>query len=160
MTKCNLRISPTKTVICPKYTTILGWVWYQGKLSASPHRVAVLSSCPPPTTIKSMHSFIGSYKVFSRVLPYCSSLIAPLKCSISGLQSQDKLALDNSLLHWFQIAKQPLTSTKAITLSCSSDTLWIVTNGSNCYKRIHNKMWSWRYAVCFLGQTSLPCRYF
>ena len=46
--KCNLKLSPTKTIICPRSTTILGWVWSQGSLSASPHRVAVLSKCPPP----------------------------------------------------------------------------------------------------------------
>ena len=25
--RCNLRLSPTKTVICPKTTSILGWIW-------------------------------------------------------------------------------------------------------------------------------------
>ena len=69
--KCNL--SPTKIVICPKSTTILGWVWSEGQLSASPHRVAFLSSCPPPITVKGMRSFVGSYKVLSRVIPDCSS---------------------------------------------------------------------------------------
>ena len=24
---CNLRFSPCKTVICPRSTTILGWIW-------------------------------------------------------------------------------------------------------------------------------------
>ena len=33
---CNLCLSPTKTIICPKSTTILGWIWSQGTLSASP----------------------------------------------------------------------------------------------------------------------------
>ena len=41
--RCNLRLSPTKTVICPRSTTILGWIWSQGRLSASPHRIAVLT---------------------------------------------------------------------------------------------------------------------
>ena len=77
--RCNLRLSPTKTVICPKSTTILGWVWSQGSLSASPHRVAVLSSCPPPTSVKGMRSFIGSYKVLGRVLPGCAALVDPLR---------------------------------------------------------------------------------
>ena len=44
--KCNLKLSPSKTIICPRSTTILGWVWTQGRLSASPHRVAVLSNVP------------------------------------------------------------------------------------------------------------------
>ena len=44
LNRCNLRLSPTKTIISPKSTTILGWIWSQGTLSASPHRIAVLSS--------------------------------------------------------------------------------------------------------------------
>ena len=36
--KSNLK-SHSKTVICPRSTTILGWIWTQGVLSASPHRV-------------------------------------------------------------------------------------------------------------------------
>ncbi|KXJ10870.1 Transposon Ty3-G Gag-Pol polyprotein [Exaiptasia diaphana] len=128
--KCNLRLSPTKTVICPKSTTILGWVWSNGQISASPHRVAVLSSCTPPETVKGMRSFIGSYKVLSRVLPDCSSLIDPLEQSLAGLNSQDKLNLDDNLLHHFRLAQQALKSTKAITLPRPTDKLFIVTDGS------------------------------
>ena len=124
--KCNLRFSPTKTVICPKSTTILGWIWSEGHLSASPHRIAVLSSCPPPTTVKGMRSFIGSYKVLSRV----STLIDPLESAIAGLQSHQKVTLDDCFLNNFQIAQQALQSTKAITLPHPTDTLWIVTDGS------------------------------
>ena len=58
--KCNLRLSPTKTVICPRSTTILGWIWSQGTLSASPHRVAVLAKSPRPETVHGLRSFIGS----------------------------------------------------------------------------------------------------
>ena len=88
---CILRPSPTKTIICPTSTTILGWVWSQGRLSASPHRVAILASCPPPQTVKGLQSFIGTYKVLSRVLPTCSDVIDPLECALTGLQSTDKL---------------------------------------------------------------------
>ena len=49
--RCNLRLSPTKTVICPKTTSILGWIWSQGRLSANPHRIAALASCPLPSTV-------------------------------------------------------------------------------------------------------------
>ena len=42
--KCNLRLSPTKTVICPKSTTILGRIWPEGQLSASPHCIFMSSS--------------------------------------------------------------------------------------------------------------------
>ena len=31
--KSILKLSPSKTVICPRSTTILGWIWTQGLLS-------------------------------------------------------------------------------------------------------------------------------
>ena len=81
--RCNLRLSATKTIICPKSTTILGWIWSQGTLAASPHRIAVLSSCPPPQSVKGLRSFIGAYKVLGRVLPNCSDVVDPLEYDIT-----------------------------------------------------------------------------
>ncbi len=52
--KSNIKLSPAKTTICPRSTTILGWIWTQGRLSASPHRIATLSSCPPPQTVRGL----------------------------------------------------------------------------------------------------------
>ena len=128
--RCNLRLSPTKTIICPKSTTILGWIWSQGTLSASPHRVAVLSSCPPPQSVKGLRSFIGAYKVLGRVLPNCSDVVDPLECALTGLQSNDKLLWDENLTLRFKTAQQHLSRHKSIVLPCPSDTLWIVTDGS------------------------------
>ena len=42
--KKNLCLSASKTVINPKSTTILGWTWSEGTLTANPHRVSVPSS--------------------------------------------------------------------------------------------------------------------
>ena len=44
----NLRLSAAKTTICPKQTTILGWRWSQGTLTASPHKITALASVTPP----------------------------------------------------------------------------------------------------------------
>ena len=75
--KCNLRLSASKTVINPKSTTILGWIWSAGTLTASPHHVNTLASCPEPDTVGRMRSFVGAYKVLSRVIPRCSAYLAP-----------------------------------------------------------------------------------
>ena len=128
--RCSLRLSASKTVICPKTTIVLGWVWTQGCLSASPHRIATLSSCPPPTTVKGLRSFIGAYKVLSRVLPQCSHLIDPLECAISGLQSSDTIKWDDDLHQKFTGAKKALHTSKSIVRPRPSDRLWIVTDGS------------------------------
>ena len=128
--RCNLRLSPTKTIICPKSTTILGWIWSQGTLAASPHRIAVLSSCPPPQSVKGLRSFIGAYKVLGRVLPNCSDVVDPLECALTGLQSNDKLLRDENLTLKFKTAQEHLSTHKSIVLPCPSDILWIVTDGS------------------------------
>ena len=97
--KSNLKLSSAKTIICPRSITILvhslsfyfGWIWTQEVLSASPHRVAVLAKCPPPDTVSGLRSFIGTYKVLSRVLPNCSAHTSPLESAIAGYQFQDKI---------------------------------------------------------------------
>ena len=49
--KAGLCLSPSKTLICPRSTTILGWTWTQGKLSASCHKIAALAACKLPETV-------------------------------------------------------------------------------------------------------------
>ena len=127
---CNLRLSPTKTVIYPKSTTILGWIWSQGSLSASPHRIAVLQSFRPPQSVKGLCSFTGAYKVLSRVLPNCSNIVDPLESSLTGLRSSNKLLWDEKLTFRFKSAPEYLSKHKSIILPGPSDTLWIVTDGS------------------------------
>ena len=121
--KCNVRLSP-------KSATVLGWIWTQGNLSASPHRVATLSSCLPPETVRGLRSFIGAYKFLSRVLPKCAHIIAPLEDTIYGLQSADKVTWSDTLREQFNHAQQRLSMRASITLPRPTDQLWIVTGGS------------------------------
>lgn len=72
---CSL--SPSKTIVCPKKATLLGWVWSNGTLQASLHKLVALSSVEPPFTVLGLRSFIGAYKVFGRVLPWYTELLDP-----------------------------------------------------------------------------------
>ncbi|KAJ8027709.1 hypothetical protein HOLleu_29738 [Holothuria leucospilota] len=126
----NLRFSPYKTVICPKTTTILGWIWSNGTLSASPHRIAALASSSPPKTVREMRSFLGAYKVLSRALPMCSPTLAPLENAVSGLDSKDPFQWSDDLVAAFARAQAHLQSSKTITIPRPSDQLWIVTDAS------------------------------
>lgn len=96
--RCDLRLSARKTSICPAQTTVLGWTWSQGKLTASKHRVSTLSSCEQPTTVRNMRAFIGAYKTLGRVIPKCASILAPLEDAVAGRQSQDEIKWSDSLL--------------------------------------------------------------
>ena len=104
--KSNLKLSPSKTVICPRSTTLLGWIWTPGVLSASPHRVAVLAKFPPPDIVRGLRSFIGAYKVLSRVLPNCSAHTSPIESAIAGYQFQDKIVWTDDLYQKFYSAQK------------------------------------------------------
>ena len=108
LSRCYLRLSASKTVIAPLSTTILGWIWNQGTLAASPHRIAPLSSCSPPETVRGLGSFIGAYKVLGRVLPHCSQIISDLDSAIAGKQSLERIVWTDELLHSFQNAQRSL----------------------------------------------------
>lgn len=128
--RCDLRLSATKTVINPKETTILGWIWSNGTLKASPHRVNTLASCPLPDTVCQMRSFVGAYKVLSRVIPQCSTHLAPLDHITAGRQSQESILWTDELRSAFQKAQHAIQSPRCITLPRPDDQLWIVTDGA------------------------------
>lgn len=88
--KNNLCLSPEKTVINPKSTTILGWKWSQGTLQASPRRISTLATCNPPEKVGGLKSFIGAYKVLARVILGCSSILAPRRSSIARVNRKSQ----------------------------------------------------------------------
>ena len=137
---CNLRLSAKKTRVCPKTTTILGWVWTQGTLHASPHRIATLSSCVYPQTVLGLRSFIGAYKVLGRVSPQCSKVLAPLESCIAGRKSQDVLHWSDNTREAFRVAHNTLSTNRSITLPRPSDQLWIVRRFRHpTWHRVHAK---------------------
>ena len=128
--KCDLRLSAHKTVVCPQTTTILGWIWNQGTIKASPHRLTSLTLATVPPTVKGLRSFIGAYKVLGRVIPDCASFMAPLDDAVAGLSSNDSINWSDELRAAFTRAQHHISNHKAITLPQPSDQLWIVTDGS------------------------------
>ena len=64
----GLKLNASKTIIAPTKATILGWIWNNGTITASSHKISPLVSCAPPTTVTALRSYIGAYKVFNRVL--------------------------------------------------------------------------------------------
>ena len=130
LVRCNLRLSPAKTIISPASTTILGWIWSQGSIHASPHHVAALVSCEPPKNVRGLHAFVGSYKMLGRVLSGAAKLLAPLDSLTAGRQSQDTISWSDELLVCFRSCQEALASNRSITLPKPDDQLWISTDRS------------------------------
>ena len=126
----NLGLSASKTIIFPKTTVTLGWVWCEGTLKASPHRTAALASVERPSTAKSLKSFIGAYKVLSRVIRRYAEIMYPLEQAIAGKQPQEVLNWTDDLITHFRRAQESLQECKVITIPRPNDELWIVTDGA------------------------------
>ena len=126
----NLKLSPTKTVICPKKTTVLGWIWDSGTLSASPHKIAPLATVDYPVTCTSMRSFLGAYKAIARCIPRYSSLMSPLEDSIKGLTGAERITWTEELRASFDKAQSKLKETKTLTIPRPTDSLVITVDAS------------------------------
>ena len=127
----GLRLSPTKTVCCPSTVNILGWIWCNGKLKASPHRISALVAAEPPTTVLKLRSYIGSFKFLSKVMKSYSDIMSPLEEVVAGKKSSEKIHWTESLINAFRYSQQQLSNTKTLTLPKRSDQLQIVTDAAS-----------------------------
>ncbi len=129
--QADLRLSGSKTEVLPSTCMILGWVWSNGSLSASPHHVAALSVCDLPKTVKSLRSYIGAYKVVARVLKHCSQFLSPLDDLTAGKQSADLVSWSTETIRSFKKSQDHLSNCSPIVLPSPNDKLWIVTDASS-----------------------------
>ena len=114
--KNSLRLTAAKTISCPRKAIVLGWVWSNGTLQASLHKLAALSSVEPPSTVQGFRSFVGDYKVLSRVLPRFAELLDPLDQAKGGKESRGKIVWGDELLLAFKSAQRALEDNRTITI--------------------------------------------
>ena len=126
----NIKLKATKTILAPKEVVILGWIWSNGKLRASSHRLLVLSICKPPETVTAMKSFLGSYRFLSRTIRGYANLLKPLEESIKGKDPKLRIEWTDDLSQSFTVAQKALTASKSITIPRPEDPLIIVTDAS------------------------------
>ncbi len=126
----NLRLSASKTVICPVTTPILGWIWNAGSIKVSPHKVSPLVTAKPPATVKGLRSWLGSYKQLKSCLPQYASLLASLESATAGKESHSKIVWSDSLIEEFYKAQAALNNLKSITIPRKEDRLIITNDGA------------------------------
>jgi len=130
LSESDLKLSPNQTVINPQEVTILGCVWNNGTLRASSHKVGALATCDIPKTVRQMRSFIGAYKVFSRVIKHSSQYLHKLESMAANKKSTDILQWNDILLAEFSKAQKSLSTNKVIKIPKRTAQLWIVPDGA------------------------------
>ena len=68
--------------------------------------------------------------MLARVIPGCSTLLAPFDDVTGGKQSSDRITWTDALREAFKHAQTSLQTNKSITLPRPNDDLWLVTDGS------------------------------
>ena len=126
----NLTLSAPKTIVCPKTTMVLGWVWHHGTITVSPHKLSPLTLVEPPRTCSSMRSFIGAYKALSRCIPNYSSLMSPLEGCIKGLLGSQQITWTDELRAHFHAAQVALRSPAVLTIPVPTDKLTLTVDAS------------------------------
>ena len=130
LSRNNLKLSAQKTVIAPKSTVILGWVWSSGTLSPSQHKICPLINTKPPKTCTAMRSFIVAYKDLARAIPKSAALLAPFENAIKGLNGKDAITWNDELAEHFKKAKLTLTAPQTIVIPRVDDQLVITVDAS------------------------------
>lgn len=126
----GLKLSASKTICLPQSVTVLGWIWSNGTIKASPHRISALEVVEPPPTVGKLRSFIGSYKFLSKVIPFYSDVLSPLEDTIAGKEKLEKIHWSDSLLTSFKLSQKQLANAKVITIPRTDDHLQVVTDAS------------------------------
>ena len=129
----NLKISPSKTLIFPKETDILGWVWKEGgQLQASPHRKLALANTKVENIVKvhDMRSWIGLFKTLHIVTPHISHVLAPFEEAVAGRDSKDLFVWNFELEKKFREAKECLDTLVPVYLPAPHDQLILETDAA------------------------------
>ena len=126
----GLCLSAKKTIIAPRSARVLGWIWRDGQLTASPHRISTLSTCSKPESVKALRGFLGAAKVLSRVVPNLSARLGVLENMAAGMDSKAPLTWSDIQLDSFASVQKHLLNNKSIHILISDDQLWLVTDAS------------------------------
>jgi hypothetical protein len=126
----NLRLSAPKTVICPITTTILGWIWSSGSISASQHKITPLATSHKPKTVTALRSWCGAFKHLKACIPKYAHLLMDLETATAGKDGHTPIIWTDALMSSFHAAQHALKDIKTITVPRQTDTLIITNDGS------------------------------
>ena len=111
---CGLTFKPSKVIVCPRSIKLFGWelrdhVWYP-----TAHTISALANAQPPTTVKKMRSFLGSFKQLSASLPDYAKVVHSLEQLVGGKASAERIVWTDDIQLAFDKAKALATHPKGI----------------------------------------------
>ena len=102
---CGMTIKPSKLIICPRSTTLFGWVFSGQAWQPSSHKVNPLIDAPYPVTVKQLRSWLGASKQLSPGIKDYAIIFNPLEKLTAGRQSAEKINWTEEAASYFDKAK-------------------------------------------------------
>ena len=134
LTICNeadIRLGPSKVVICPAQTEILGWTWKQGGiLEINQHSSSRLQQCKPPPTAEGLRGFVGAYKFMAPAIPNFATVLEPLNKAIGDKSKKDPINWTPQLHEDFKRAQDYLKNARPLTMPKPGQQLYMTTDAS------------------------------
>ena len=138
--KSGLTFKPGKVVICPQSTVLFGWELNGTEWRPSSHAVSALARAPPPTTVKGMRSFLGSFKQFTECVKGYATVLHDLDLLCAGRGSAEKITWTPELTVMFEKAKAATSRIEGVHLPRPSDVLKTFSDYSEEGKAIGGRL--------------------
>ena len=126
----NLTFKPSKIIICPQSTVILGWRKTDTKWSPTDHVMSPLSLAEPLSTVNKLRGWLGAYRQVAKTIPNHAVILQSFERLVSGKNSRDKIKWTPELLKEFDNAKESNAMSIPIVIPRSTDKLKIFTDWS------------------------------
>ena len=126
----NLTFKPSKVVICPETTIILGWKKKGKQWFPTEHVLSPLAQAEPPSTVKKMRGWLGAYRQIAKTIPQHATVLKSFEKMVGGKNSRDKIVWTPDLLAEFDSAKKSVETSSPITIPRSTDKLKIYPDWS------------------------------
>ena len=126
----NLTFKPSKIIVCPQTTVILGWQKTGNEWFPTDHVLSPLSQAEPPSTVKKLRGWLGAYRQIAKTIPNHAVVLQNFEKMVGGKNSKDKIPWSPELLKEFDAAKNSIKTAAPIIIPRSSDKLQIYPDWS------------------------------
>ena len=136
----GLTFKPSKVIICPKTTTILGWQKSGNDWAPTKHVLSPLAEAEPPSTVKKLRGWLGAYRQIARTIPNHAVYLQVFERLVGGKNSRDRITWTEELLAQFDEAKKSIATSKSITFPRPDDKLLIYSDWSQDSEAIGGRL--------------------
>jgi hypothetical protein len=108
--KYDISLNPKKSIFAVEQGRLLGFIVSSEGMIIDPRRTQVIVKLPPPTSKKSMQSFLGQINFMRRFVPSFSEMVRPLQ----------NLIKKDTQYHWGPLENQAFNAIKKAIIDTPS----------------------------------------